>query len=410
MIIWAKSWIIFVLKPQNSLNTNDSVLLGESNATLKVSVWGERVNTFDGENIYNAGQTAPQIIIFVGTLVKNYTGIGLSLSGGSACKWYLNPTIPEAQDLKQSMGTRFQPIKWTDTSQHTVPPQDDYEQKTLSEILDMNPHKCKRTRFIVTITVRKICNEESWWYNSCGVCYRAARPYGDTYKCTSCNKIAMAAPRYKLMVIAGDDTKDTKFVLFGKIAQRILCRPVEKLIEQVPPNTDFIPDEITCLLERKFVWNVSFIENTVRTGIESLQVNNVVYEVIPREPLMLMSPTSSASASSMLASTSSLQLTSVPSQDKSSLPQEESIDKSHAPTMTAVTPKKQGVVVLEEGTPTSKLSSALHAQAEDNSTQGIKDMPLTKSASGKREIDDTYTQSKEVENSPPKDKNIGKKR
>lgn len=48
-----------------------------SNSTLPITLWGEIADAFNAEEVYTAGQTKPQIIVFVGTLVKNYKGIGI---------------------------------------------------------------------------------------------------------------------------------------------------------------------------------------------------------------------------------------------------------------------------------------------------------------------------------------------
>ncbi|XP_040381145.1 LOW QUALITY PROTEIN: replication protein A 70 kDa DNA-binding subunit B [Oryza brachyantha] len=72
-----------------------------SGSTLPVTLWGQRVAAFDAESIYKAGQTQPQIVVFVGTLVKNYRGIGLTVTGSAPCKWYINLDTPEALELKQ---------------------------------------------------------------------------------------------------------------------------------------------------------------------------------------------------------------------------------------------------------------------------------------------------------------------
>ena len=64
---------------------------------LDIVLWSEQATSFPAEDIHRDGQASPQIVIFVGTLVKSYGGI--SLSGGSSCKWYINPDVPEAKRL-----------------------------------------------------------------------------------------------------------------------------------------------------------------------------------------------------------------------------------------------------------------------------------------------------------------------
>jgi replication factor A1 len=41
-----------------------------SNTSVNVA-WGERATSFPGDQVCKDGQTSPQVIIFVGTIVKN---------------------------------------------------------------------------------------------------------------------------------------------------------------------------------------------------------------------------------------------------------------------------------------------------------------------------------------------------
>jgi len=45
-----------------------------SNTSVNVALWGERATSFPGDQVCKDGQTSPQVIIFVGTIVKNYAG------------------------------------------------------------------------------------------------------------------------------------------------------------------------------------------------------------------------------------------------------------------------------------------------------------------------------------------------
>jgi hypothetical protein len=61
------------------------------------------------------------------------------------------------------------------------------------------------------------------------------------------------------------------------MAQRIIKKPCDMLIANNP--TDFIPDPITDLLEKTYVWNVSFSDHRINTGNICFQVNAVVAEI-----------------------------------------------------------------------------------------------------------------------------------
>jgi hypothetical protein len=83
--------------------------------------------------------------------------------------------------------------------------------------------------------------------------------------------------RYKLLLTAGDETGDTDFILFGRMAQHIIKKSCDMLIANNP--TSFIPDPITDLLEKTYIWNVSFSDHTINTGNICFQVNTVVAEI-----------------------------------------------------------------------------------------------------------------------------------
>lgn len=48
--------------------------LSNSSALVNVVLWGERATSFPDDQVCKDGQTSPQVIIFVGTIVKNYAG------------------------------------------------------------------------------------------------------------------------------------------------------------------------------------------------------------------------------------------------------------------------------------------------------------------------------------------------
>ncbi|XP_039851311.1 replication protein A 70 kDa DNA-binding subunit C-like [Panicum virgatum] len=261
---------------------NDSLkrvvtICNESNVSVDVVLWGERASSFPAEQMQKEGEAHPQVVIFVGTLVKKYSSSGaVTLAGNSPCKWYINPDVPEARALLSSIGKTNQPIKW-DQQMTPAKATPAVEHKKVSEIKDLNPFKYKKMDFLVTVAIKKI--DSSWWYNSCYKCARTAKPYGDLYKCTdsTCNYTGKPVQRYKPSIIAGDETGDTNFIMFGRWVQRLTKKAADTLIAKNPQG--FIPNEITRLLEKVFKFNVSFTENTTSSDKVCFQVNAVVAEV-----------------------------------------------------------------------------------------------------------------------------------
>ncbi|CAN6371900.1 unnamed protein product [Urochloa humidicola] len=156
------------------------------------------------------------------------------------------------------------PIAWAETKGVSSAPKEVAEEKKISDIKNLNPFECKKTEFLVTVTMNKI-DGKSWWYNACKKCSRTSKRHGSSFKCINnqCGSIGMASPRYKLAIQAGDETGDANFILFGRTAQQITKRADDTLIADNP--VDFIPDEITKLLEKTFTWNVSFTNSSVNS-------------------------------------------------------------------------------------------------------------------------------------------------
>ncbi|KAL5668129.1 hypothetical protein ACJX0J_020350, partial [Zea mays] len=89
--------------------------------------------------------------------------------------------------------------------------------------------------------------------------------------------VTISNARYKISLTAEDDTDTAEFIFFGRMAQRLIKKNVDTLISTNPP--DFIPKEITNLLEKYFEWNVSFTESTIIYGNVSFQVNAINAEM-----------------------------------------------------------------------------------------------------------------------------------
>ncbi|AQK57157.1 putative replication protein [Zea mays] len=80
----------------------------DTGPTVDVVLWGERATAFPAEQVHKDSGSSPQIIIFVGTLVRSYAD-NVSLSGGSSCKWYINAPVPEVNALRASFQSSFSP-------------------------------------------------------------------------------------------------------------------------------------------------------------------------------------------------------------------------------------------------------------------------------------------------------------
>ncbi|CAN6305566.1 unnamed protein product, partial [Urochloa humidicola] len=128
------------VRPGESLRRSITIQV-PSGGLLDVVLWSEQATTFPAEEIHRNGQASPQIVIFVGTLVKSFGG--MSLSSGSSCKWYINPEVPEAKELMASAKTVHVPIAWAESKGIPSAPRAAVEEKKISDIKNLNPFECK---------------------------------------------------------------------------------------------------------------------------------------------------------------------------------------------------------------------------------------------------------------------------
>ncbi|ONM34067.1 Helicase [Zea mays] len=166
-----------------------------NNSSVNVVLWGGQASLFPGEQIYSDGQSSPQILMFVGMLVKKYAD-GLCLSGGSPCKWYINPDVPEACALMASARKAHSPIKWNEVLSSNQPMPHVPEEQKIACIRDLHPFENKDREFLVTVTVKKI--GDRWWYNACKKCTRTAVAHGDSYKCSDQVCATIGTPNQRL--------------------------------------------------------------------------------------------------------------------------------------------------------------------------------------------------------------------
>ncbi|CAO2207700.1 unnamed protein product [Urochloa humidicola] len=322
-----------------------------SGALLNVVLWEERATSFPAEQIHRDGQSSPQVVIFVGTFVKSYGG--LSLSGGSSCKWYINPDVPEAKKLMASARPVHKPITWDKAVERSIQ-KDAAVEKKISDIVNLNPFECKKSEFLITVTIKKV--NDSWWYNACKKCMKTAKRHGDSYKCTNpkCATVGVPSQRYKLSIVAGDETGDAEFILFGRQAQRLTKKTADTLVVDNPVG--FIPDEITGLLENTYIWSVSFTDSTTDSGNVTFQVNAVVGEINDGGAVIPKTPEGSQASSFMLSGGAGTTMQDTPqkSHDFALSSQRAASETSLA---SSATPNKESICATEPlGTPQSEKS------------------------------------------------------
>ncbi|KAF8762975.1 hypothetical protein HU200_008822 [Digitaria exilis] len=119
-----------------------------SGLDTKMTLWGQQAIQFNVDAVYNSSEAKPVVAQFLGCLVKTYFGQD-QLSGRSACKWYFNPEIPEAEELYHSYENQRIEIRHVaSSSQQTAQPQlvAQLEVKYQQDLQSIDPYKFPENR------------------------------------------------------------------------------------------------------------------------------------------------------------------------------------------------------------------------------------------------------------------------
>ncbi|XP_062210360.1 uncharacterized protein LOC133911879 isoform X6 [Phragmites australis] len=291
-------------------------LKDSSNYEIKLNLWGQRASEFDSDQICQLSQDHPLIVIFVGMLMKSYKGnisflfslylrylsnqrasqfqhdqiydltqhctlfvifIGEhSLSGNTACRWYINPEVPEVDDFFHGLGGHFHPIQRTTPIQQQQPSHStnvEPQQKTLYELLQISPYDFPREGFRCVVTISRIDPFISWWFPSCNRCSKTSLPHGNDYKCPHCACTGCTF-KYKICLIGTDGTDEAEFLFFGAMGQRLVHKDVKMLMRSCH-KADEIPTQITSLVSQKYLLTINVTNKCFERAHRSYQVNAI---------------------------------------------------------------------------------------------------------------------------------------
>ncbi|XP_066165416.1 uncharacterized protein [Oryza sativa Japonica Group] len=79
-------------------------------------------------------------------------------------------------------------------------------------------------------------------------------------------------------------TSDTKFILFGHMAQKLIGKSVDILLDDNPAGEEFEPKEIAGLLEKEFTFNVSARHPILAMSPATSEGFSIGQESIPDTP------------------------------------------------------------------------------------------------------------------------------
>ncbi|CAL4962659.1 unnamed protein product [Urochloa decumbens] len=249
---------------------------------LKLTLWGSRAQEFSIDNVYNANDAKPIVTLIVGCLMKSFFNSATKtseqyLSGSSACKWYFNPEIPEAEAFySKFQGQRIE-IKCADPSAQLPvqpPPPPIVETKTLQELMIMHPFDFPTNGCQCTVTISRLIPSTFWWYPACKICNTGMNAHGSGYKCRKCNHTDYTYG-LKIPFIATDGTAEAEMICFGFTATRIVGKSCDYVMRSAGQGHN-IPPPIAAIVSEKFTFGIKLTEDSYNNPKKSFIVNSVI--------------------------------------------------------------------------------------------------------------------------------------
>ncbi|CAL5061540.1 unnamed protein product [Urochloa decumbens] len=268
-----------MIQPSNNqpaAPTRKLLLTDVSGLQTQVTLWGQRATQFNVDGVYNNEEAKAVVGLFVGCLVKSYRGQDY-LSGSSACKWYFNPEIPEAEDFySRYANERVQIRRVAPAPPQVVQPQPPPQQETryLQDLIAIDPYEFPQSGCRCTVTIARLVPDVSWWFPSCVRCGKTCTPDPNGYMCYACNN-STYRHKYKLVFVASDGTAEAEMICFGQIGQRIVGKPVEQVMRTVRRDEEFPPD-IAGIVSQKYTFTVTVANQSFYTRNRSFMVSSIV--------------------------------------------------------------------------------------------------------------------------------------
>ncbi|KAL5654880.1 hypothetical protein ACJX0J_034199, partial [Zea mays] len=139
-----------------------------------ITLWADQATSFGLHDVYDPNTKKNQLSCFF---------------GGSACRWYFNPTILEAEPYHTSQQTRTIALQLPHALNHppTIEHKQAVESKSLYDLIRINPYDFLEIGYECTVTITEIPVENKWWYSACTKCFKASTPQNTVYHCNDYN-------------------------------------------------------------------------------------------------------------------------------------------------------------------------------------------------------------------------------
>ncbi|KAK1364446.1 hypothetical protein POM88_040007 [Heracleum sosnowskyi] len=143
-------------------------------------------------------------------------------------------TNPHAADFSEE-GYVPQEKSFYSPARSDVVPAPVIETLSLKELSEKTSSEFLKTNFLCKVKVKHIEQTDNWWYNGCpkNKCNEKVTKLEGKYRCAKCTRnYPLPHKKYRIVVLAEDDTEAFNVVLLDRTAKRIIGKTVTKLMAE----------------------------------------------------------------------------------------------------------------------------------------------------------------------------------
>ncbi|XP_024009298.1 replication protein A 70 kDa DNA-binding subunit B-like [Eutrema salsugineum] len=271
------------------------------NVRLNCVLWGPYASNL--ESLATNTTEAVFVVVLRFSKLRLYQGVW-SVGNCYNCSTVLtNPDIPEVLAFKEKLPADGVTLSYTHPNQLTivnsVSVRDDFflhsPRRTISEIIAASEvGKC-----VTMATIMSIDTEFGWYYMSCKTCSKKVLPHNmdamrekypgrpfkkQLWKCGKCNTdVEEVIPAFYNMQVHAyirvmDNTGETKFLLFDKLAMEVVNQTASQLTQSVDEiqDPDVLPMSLSNICGKTYLFKVAIESSNIVFNSDTYKVMKIV--------------------------------------------------------------------------------------------------------------------------------------
>ncbi|XP_074352464.1 replication factor A protein 1-like [Apium graveolens] len=254
----------------------------------KVTVWGNLAVTTDArvrevKAGFKDGEEEPIIVIASSTKLKIWKS-SVQISTLPASKIYINLDHDFSSKSFIHICIRLRKEGYVPSDKTTSSPTTTYvkevvsviETVTLNDLSEKTSTDFLKMSFMCKVKVKSVEESDNWWYGSCNKndYHEKVIKFEGKYRCARCQKnYPVPQKRFKIVVLAEDDTKAFNFVLYDRAVKRLLGKTVTNLMVEGYNDPASYPPPLKQIAGREITVKVELTD-------DNILVSNTIYYAV----------------------------------------------------------------------------------------------------------------------------------